>query len=141
MADTIGNAWAEMVTNQDVTTEDIRKLVNQVADELIEASIPKGTKLEDIDRSNPIQLDGGVRIIKIVNEEIRETIFRTTASIQRDGKRLIEISAQLNTWDRSLGISTPRDPSGFDNWSEENGPQKAWVLENLRQQVIEYLRS
>ena len=143
MDDTIATAWADMVTKLPVDEADLRKVVHQVADELIWAGAPEGTDPAG-DYSRPIALDRGFSL-HVGGETFQiqgSPVFRITLHIDHShgGNRRALIAAECRPGGGHLGIFPPEVGHEAVRWTKEDGDQRVWLLQNLRQQVADFIR-
>ena len=143
MTDTIPQAWGKMVANIPVAPGDIGPLVNQVLDELSEVASPAGGTLSQSDYVKPYKLEHGFTIFYVQEAQIPGGFTRAWANIQGPGRPPLMIGVQVRPLDNQLGVTAhgdaPEKGSDFTYWQPENGPQKQWVLQNLRQRLAEYI--
>ena len=143
MDDTIAVAWADMVAKLPVDEADLRKIVHQVADEIILAGSPEGTESAG-DYSQPIALDRGYSLR--VGEETLQIqgshVFRITLRIDRfHGDNCTALfAAECGPRGGNLGIFPPELGREAVRWANEDGDQRVWLLQNLRQQVVDFIR-
>lgn len=142
MDDTIAKAWADMVTKLPVDEDDLRRIAHQVADELIRAGAPEGTDIAGVDKSQSITLGRGFsleiseRTLPSPNWMLRITL---TVSRSHGSNRLTYIAAQCSPRGGNLGVFPPDGHSAVMPWTEEDGDQRPWLLQNLRQQVADFI--
>ena len=141
MPDTIAEAWAAMAANLPVAPGDLLTLVNQVVDELSEAATPAGGSLRQSECSKPFQLEHGFLVVYVHEEQVPGGFTQGVASIEGPGRPPLLIGAQVRAVDHALGVTIPGGGNEFTYWQPGDGPQKEWVLQNLRQRVVEYLSS
>ena len=138
MSRTIKQAWDQMIENEPVTAADISKLVRQVLEELVQASTPDNKTPIQTDFSKPTELGYGFSISDVI-ESPRPNTIRTTAVIQKRDRQPLVIGAQFNGLDRTVQVSSPHNQHDLIPWTPEHGPQKEWILQSLRKQIINYI--
>lgn len=144
MENTLAEAWADMVADLPVGQEDVEALVNQVLDELSEVAAPADGPRKQSEHDKPFQLEHGFSITYVQNEPVRGGGTRCMVSIESPGRAPLVIGVQLknlvwNDLNPQLGVTAPGTRNEFTDWTPEEGPQKEWVLRNLRQRIAEYI--
>ena len=115
---TIGEAWDEMQKRQPIdSVQQVQDLVAIVHGELMEAMVVKGPH-PDVTVSE-LRPEGFGSMFRVI-------VHGNTKSV---AARWTERST-----DNMLYATTPGHEEGsyLTSWIPENGPQKAWVLDNLR---------
>ena len=143
MDDTITKAWDDMVAKLPVDEADLRRIANQVADELIRVGAPEGTEIASVDKSQPIPLGRGFSL-RISEETLPPSYgkFRITLAISRShgGNPLAYVAAECSPRGGNLGVFPQGDGFEVVLWTKNDGDQRQWLLQNLRQQVADYIR-
>ena len=140
MSDTIAEAWDDMEADLPVTTANVSDLVNQVLDELSYVAPPPNSIGKQSEHDKPFQLQHGFSITSVDNQPVEGGGTRCVASIEGTGRLPLIISAQVRGFDRQLAATTAESGDEFIHWTPDAGPQKQWVLDNLRRRIAEYIR-
>ena len=145
MNDTIAEAWAGMVAKRPVGEDDLRRIAHQVADELIQAAAPERADTASVGTSQPITLGEGfsLHVSEVTFQSPRGNVFRVSLDIScsRGSNRATYIAAQCSPGGGNLGISSPDGRPEVVLWTEEDGDQRPWLFQKLRQQVADYIGS
>ena len=138
--DSIRDAWEESVDKLPIMPEEIQELVMQVAYELASAASIDGET--DFDEENwSVNLPHGLTVSWDENKEMPNGVHKSQfyASItQTEINRIRAFSAQAGLTGPPA-VSDPTSQSGLKFWTEGNGPEKQWILDELRQQVVDFI--
>ena len=132
MDDSIAHAWKLMDERQPVRPEEIHGFVGQVHSEILAAAVGN-TKIQP-DTEGTIELPHRITV-----ERFEETHFpdgiRSSFDLRRRGQYK-SIGAQA-AYDGPLIV---RDSiEGPRTWTQEDGPQRTWLLNTLRSHVTAFL--
>ena len=136
----IKNAWKESVARLPVEPQEIQDLVYKVAQELVSAAAP-GEEPKVKDPASSLKLPHGVTMEWEKENNLITGVYRAQFDLilNRRGKtRTGTFLAQVG-FESPLEISDPDDPTELITWTEANGPQKAWIVDSLRKQVVDFL--
>ena len=136
----IKTAWAHAIAKLPVRPEEIQTLVTNVLHELANAASKDGEPRFDEETSS-IKLPNGLTLqwdeehdpsTGLKKCEFAAIIAGTKTT--RTGVFLAQVAP-----DQPPTISDYPDPKGLRTWTDEDGPQKAWITHNLRSQVMEFI--
>ena len=136
MEDSIAQAWNRMVDQQKVRPEEIKGLVDQVLKELQEVARGSGR----IEADNRVtKLPYGIQIFQEPENLHQRGVQRSSFHLWIESKRRTGIINAEAGPNGPPSVSDPTDKENQIQWTEQNGPQKEWILQNLREQVITIL--
>ena len=136
----IKNAWEYYIATLPIKPEEIPHIAKQVAHELTTAASKENEHSFDEDNS-------------LVDLPNRLSISWKEPTHRNDGSCLAEftISIAHNQAKRTMrfrvqagpkeppAVSNPQDPERTVVWTKDQGPQKAWMLTNLRAQIVDFI--
>ena len=131
----IAEAWNQMCERQPVRPEEIHGLVNLVLQELLTAALKNPDAQPD--SQGTIQLPHRIAV-SLIQEQKSPRAVRSSFYLTGSRGQSRSIVAQA-TYDGPLGVENPKNLSEPTYWTPEDGPQRAWLLSNLRSQVTDFL--
>ena len=105
MADTIAQAWRDMVANRPVLPEEIGPLVKQILNELSGAAGRGGIPISQDKLSEPFQLGHGFSIHHFVTVQLPNWHTRVEASIVGPGHTELFITAEVDLHGQQLSMT------------------------------------
>ncbi len=138
----IAEAWNKMNARQHMEAGTAERLLEQVKFELVAASTRMKTSVvAEYAEREKIGLTHRLTAHKKPQEELdrgaKRSAFRI-AALQEDGAQELTIAVEAGMFSPPA-VSDPTRSPEMKQWTEEDGCQEKWVLDNLRDQVARFL--
>jgi hypothetical protein len=138
----IAQAWNTMKTRQHMEAEKAERLLKQVKVELLTASTEMEERtIAEFSEREKIGVTRRLTIYNLPQEELtggqKRSAFRMEA-LREDGTQELTIAVEADMFSPPA-VSDPARSPEMKLWTEEDGPQEEWVLDNLRGQVAGFL--
>ena len=132
MDDSIAHAWKLMHERQPVRPEEIHGFVGQVHSEILAAAVGN-TKIQP-DSQGTIELPHGIAVKRFEETPFHDGI-RSSFDLMYRGQYVVITAA--TTYDGGLRVRGGTED--LRTWTQEDGPQRTWLLSMLRSYVTAFL--
>ena len=136
----IKQAWRRHVEDLPIRPDEVDALTMQVPYELVTAASTDPER-EINDADSTVDLPNGLTIgweePKYLPDGTCESEFHISIT-KNNETRMKGFLAQASP-NEPPAVSHPQDPEATVVWKKAHGPQKAWMLANLRAQVVDFI--
>lgn len=139
----IKNTWDNYVADLPIEPEDLYGMVQKVLYELATAASSEDSERDFDENSRSLILPNGLTITLDEPGPPEDDSFtvRFSISIARDEtKKTMRFQATTGT-NQLKTVSSMDDPKNNSVWTKPKGPEKAWMLDNLRTHVVDFIKT
>ena len=137
----IKNAWEYYVADLPIKPHDVPVIVQQVLYELATAASSNPYPPVD-EATSTARFPNGLAITLKEPQDQPDghsvTEFAVSITNDETTKRK-DFFAMASAKGNPPRVSHPHNPSDFVEWNKDQGPQKAWMVTNLRAQIVDFI--